>query len=170
MTETNINEHTFWEDLKSGRFARMVREEARGRELDGPDDVFNIIKPVFAENDDVERLYCIFLDTWNHIIAIEKVSSGTLTNSAVYPREIVKRVIALKAGAVVMAHNHNSGHTEPSSEDRLVTRKVAVALLSIDVPLHDHIIVGDSYYSFSEHGIMKEIRDKINGFLSGQGY
>ena len=170
MTETNINKHTFWKDLKSGKFARMVREEARGRELDGPDDVFNIIKPVFAEKDDVEKLYCIFLDTRNHIIAVEKVSTGTLTNSAVYPREIVKRVIALKAGAVVMAHNHNSGHTEPSSEDRQVTRKVAVALLSIDVPLHDHIIVGDSYYSFSERGIMKEIRDNINRFLSGQGH
>ena len=170
MTETNINKHTFWKDLKSGKFARMVREEARGRELDGPDDVFNIIKPVFAEKDDVERLYCIFLDIRNHIIAIEKVSTGTLTNSAVYPREIVKRVISLKAGAVVMAHNHNSGHTEPSSEDRQVTRKVAVALLSIDVPLHDHIIVGDSYYSFSERGIMKEIKNNISRFLSGQGH
>ena len=170
MTETNINEHTFWEDLKSGRFARMVREEARGQELNGPHEVFNIIKPVFAEKDDVEKLYCIFLDTRNHIIAIEKVSTGTLSSSAVYPREIVKRVIALKAGAVVMAHNHNSGHTEPSSEDRQVTRKVAVALSSIDVPLHDHIIVGKSYYSFSEHGIMKEITDKINGFLSGQSH
>ena len=170
MTEGNINEHTFWEDLKSGRFARMVREEARGRDLNGPHEVFNIIKPVFAEKDDVEKLYCIFLDTRNHIIAIEKVSTGTLTNSAVYPREIVKRVISLKAGAVVMAHNHNSGHTEPSSEDRQITRKVAVALLSIDVPLHDHIIVGESYFSFSENGLMEEITDNINGFLSGQGH
>ena len=170
MTEANINKHTFWEDLKSGKFAMMVREEARGQELNGPHEVFNIIKPVFAENDDVEKLYCIFLDTRNHILAIEKLSTGTLTSSAVYPREIVKRVIALKAGAVVMAHNHSSGHTEPSNEDRLVTRKVAVALSSIDVPLHDHIIVGKSYYSFSEHGIMEEIKNSINGFLSGQSH
>ena len=169
MKLVDSNEKSFWEKLKSGRFARMVKEESRGQELSGAHEVFNIIKPLFAENNDVEKVYCIFLDTRNHIIAVEKVSTGTLTNSAVYPREIVKRVIALKAGAVVMAHNHNSGHTEPSSEDRQVTRKVAVALLSIDVPLHDHIIVGDSFYSFSEHGIMKEIRDNINRFLSGQG-
>ena len=165
MTETN--ENRFWEDLKSGRFARMVREETRGQALNDPREVFNIIKPMIAKNDDVEKLYCIFLDTRNHIIKIENLFSGTLTNAVVYPREIVKRVIALKAGAVIMVHNHNSGHTDPSKEDLEITRKVMMALLSIDVPLHDHIIIGKSYFSFSEDGIMDEIRDKINKFILG---
>ena len=169
MTETNTNENVFWKDLKSGRFARMVREEARGQTLNDPREVFNIIKPMIAKNDDVERLYCMFLDTRNHILGIEKLFSGTLTNAAVYPREIVKRVIALKAGAVIIVHNHNSGNTEPSTEDLEITRKVAMALLSIDVPLHDHIIVGKSYFSFSEKGIMDEITDKINKFISSYG-
>ena len=167
MTETDISKHTFWEALKSGRFARMVNEEAKGQLLNDPREVFNIIKPMIAKNDDVEKLYCMFLDTRNHIIKIEMLFSGTLTNAVVYPREIVKRVIALKAGAVIMVHNHNSGHTDPSKEDLEITRKVMMALLSIDVPLHDHIIIGKSYFSFSEDGIMDEIRDKINKFILG---
>lgn len=161
-------EQSFWEDLRSGKFAAMVREEAKGQPLNGPHEVFNIVKPIFAENDDVERLYCIFLDIRNHILGIEKMSTGTLSNSAVYPREIIKRLLALKAGAVVLVHNHPSRHTEPSGEDRLVTRKVALALTAVDALLHDHIIVGDNYYSFSERGIMEEINRQVKRFFSSQ--
>jgi DNA repair protein RadC len=161
-------EQSFWEDLRSGKFAAMIREEAKGQLLNGPHEVFNIVKPIFAENDDVERLYCIFLDIRNHILGIEKMSTGTLSNSAVYPREIIKRLLALKAGAVVLVHNHPSRHTEPSGEDRLVTRKVALALTAVDALLHDHIIVGDNYYSFSERGIMEEINRQVKGFFSSQ--
>ena len=161
-------EQGFWEDLRSGKFAAMVREEAKGQLLNGPHEVFNIVKPIFAENNDVERLYCIFLDIRNHILGIEKMSTGTLSNSAVYPREIIKRLLALKAGAVVLVHNHPSRHTEPSGEDRLVTRKVALALTAVDALLHDHIIVGDNYYSFSERGIMEEINRQVKGFFSSQ--
>jgi DNA repair protein RadC len=166
MPET-IKETSFWKDLKSGKFARMVRENARGRTLRDPEEVFNIIKPLFAKDQDLERLYCIFLDTRNQILGIENLFTGTLTNAPVYPREIVKRVLALKAGAVVLVHNHNSGNTEPSGEDKEVTRKVAMALMSIDVPLHDHIIVGKTYFSFSEKGLMEEITGKINRIISG---
>ena len=137
--------------------------------MKGPSEVFNIIKPLFAKNDDVEKLYCLFLDTRNHILGIEKLFAGSLTNAAVYPREIVKRVLDLKAGALIMVHNHNSGDTDPSSEDKAVTRKVAMALISIDVSLHDHIIVGKSYFSFSEKGLMEEITENINETISGYG-
>ena len=160
-----ISEQRFWEDLRSGKFAAMVKEEARGQPLNGPHEVFNIVKPIFAENDDVERLYCIFLDIRNHILGIEKMFTGTLSSSAVYPREIIKRLLALKAGAVVLVHNHPSRHTEPSGEDRMLTRKVALALTAVDALLHDHIIVGDDYYSFSEKGIMDEINRDAKGFL-----
>ncbi len=158
----------FWEDLRSGKFAAMVKEEAKGQCLNGPHEVFNIVKPIFAENDDVERLYCIFLDIRNHILGIEKMSTGTLSNSAVYPREIVKRLLALKAGAAVLVHNHPSRHTEPSEEDRLITRKVALALTAVDARLHDHIVIGDDYYSFSEQGIMEEINRQVKGFFNSQ--
>jgi len=169
MRQTSFIEPTeksFWQNLKSGRFAKMVKEESRGRELGGPDEVFNIVKPIFAENVDVERMYGIFLDTRNRILAIDKLSTGSLTSASIYPREIVKKVLSLKAGAVVISHNHPAGHIQPSNEDRQVTKKVAMALAAIDVSLHDHIIVGDGYYSFSEHGLMKGITDEFNKILS----
>jgi DNA repair protein RadC len=165
MKLIDTNEKSFWQNLRSGRFARMVKEESRGQELSGPHEVFNILKPIFAENDDVERLYCIFLDTRNHILAIEKMFSGSISSSSIYPREIVKKAIKIRAGAIVMAHNHPSGHTEPSAEDKLITRKVGLALEAIDVKLHDHIIVGDSYYSMSDHGFIKSMTDQFNQFL-----
>jgi len=167
MKLIDTNEKSFWKHLRSGRFARMVKEESKGRELSGPREVFNILKPIFAENDDVERLYCIFLDTRNHILAIEKMFSGSLTSSSIYPRELVKKVIKKKAGAVILSHNHPSGHTEPSSEDKQITRKVTMALEAIDVKLHDHIIVGDDYYSMADHGVIKSVTDQFNKMLSG---
>ena len=169
MRQTSFIEPTeksFWQSLKSGRFAKMVKEESKGRELGGPHEVFNIIKPIFAENYDVERLYGIFLDTRNRILAIEKLSTGSLTSASIYPREIVKKVLSLKAGAVVITHNHPSGHTQPSIEDKQITKKVAMALATIDVCLHDHIIVGDDYFSFSEHGLMKNMTDEFKHILS----
>jgi len=167
MKLIDTNEKSFWQNLRSGRFARMVKEESRGQELSGPHEVFNILKPIFAENDDVERLYCIFLDTRNHILAIEKMFSGSLSSSSIFPREIVKKAIKVRAGAMVMAHNHPSGHTEPSNEDKLITRKVTMALEAIDVKLHDHIIVGDNYYSMADHGLIKSVTDHFNKLLSG---
>ena len=169
MNLMDTNEKSFWQNLKSGRFARMVKEESRGQQISGPHEVFNILKPIFAENDDVERLYCIFLDTRNHIISIEKMFSGSLSSASIYPRELVKKVIKHKAGAVVLSHNHPAGNPEPSSEDKLITRKVTMALAAIDVKLHDHIIVGDDYYSMSEHGLIKNMTDQFNKFLSGRG-
>ena len=159
-------EKAFWQSLKSGKFAEMLKEESKGQELGGPHEVFNIIKPIFAENSDVERMYGIFLDTRNRILAIEKLFTGSLTSASVYPREIVKKVLSLRAGAVVITHNHPSGHTQPSIEDKEITRKVAMALLTIDVSLHDHIIVGDGYFSFSEHGLMKNMTDEFKRILS----
>lgn len=170
MNLIDSNEKSFWEKLKSGRFARMVKEESRGQELSGAHEVFNIIKPFFAENSDVERVYCIFLDTRNRILAIEKMFSGTISSSSIYPRELIKRVITLKAGAVVITHNHPSGHTQPSNEDRVVTRKIALALESIDVKLHDHIILGDGYHSMSDNGFMGKVQKELNRFLSGKNH
>jgi DNA repair protein RadC len=126
------------------------------------------MKPLFVENDDVETFFCLFLDGRNRIISIEKMFSGSISSAAIYPREIVKRVIALKACAVVMAHNHPSGCPNPSNDDRLITRKILMALASIDVQLLDHIVVGDSYYSMADSGWIKSIQEEFKGLLCNQ--
>ena len=165
MTEF-MQAEKFWEDLKSGKFAQMVRESARGKEISNPVEAYHIVKPLFAEQNDVECMYGIFLDTRNHILAIEKISSGTLTCAVVYPRELVKRVIALQAGAIVLAHSHPSGNTEPSPEDRVITKKIVFALATIDVLLHDHLIVGRGYYCMSSDGWIESAAKQCRKFLA----
>jgi DNA repair protein RadC len=89
----------------------------------------------------VEVFAVLFLDLRSRLIAFEELSQGTLASTAVYPREIVRRVIALNASAVVLAHNHPSGVAEPSMADQYLTKAIAAALKLIDVVVLDHVIV-----------------------------
>jgi DNA repair protein RadC len=160
-----IQAETFWEDLKSGRFASMVKESSKGQSVSNSREVYNIMKPMFAEKDDVEAVYCIFIDAKNNILGIEKVFSGSLTASAIYPREIVKRLLKLKASAFVMVHNHPSGDLTPSIEDKSITIKVGIAAASIDVSFHDHIIIGDGYHSMADTGWLKKVSSRFSNLL-----
>ena len=67
----------FWEDLKSGSFVSMVKESSRGQRLSNSQEVYNVLKPVFAKEDDVEQVYIIFMDAQNKILAIERIFSGS---------------------------------------------------------------------------------------------
>jgi len=155
----------FWQDLKSGRFASMVKESAKGQRLSNSREAYNVLKPVLAENDDVEKVYVIYLDAQNKILAIEKMFSGSITAASIYPREIIKHLIKLKASAFVMAHNHPSTNTTPSAEDKSITIKVGIAAACIDVAFHDHIIIGDGYYSMADNGWLKEITKVFTNLL-----
>jgi len=120
-------------------------------------------EPVAGSN---EKMYCIFLDAKNKIIKIEKLFSGSITTSAVYPREIVKKVLELKATAIILSHNHPSGDITPSSSDFMITAQINAALSSIDVALHDHLIIGKDFYSFAEHGFLEKTKQKYQKFIS----
>lgn len=159
------NPSTFWKNLKSGHFVSMVKETSRGQKLSNSQEVYNVMKPLFAEKDDVEIFYGIFLNAQNRILAIEKMFSGTISASAIYPRELIKRVIALKSTAIVIVHNHPSGCVDPSAEDKAVTIKIAMALSSIDVFLHDHIIIGDNFHSMADSGWLKGVRNRFGDLL-----
>ena len=156
----------FWEDLKTGKFAQMVKEESKGKEISSAAAAYHVLKPLFAENDDVEALYCIFLDGQNHVLAIEKVFSGTINCANIFPRELVKQVLAKKASAVLISHNHPSGNIQPSAEDRAITWKVIFSLMTIDVLLHDHMIIGNGYHCFSDEEWMRTAKDKCQKFLA----
>jgi len=164
---TDYLQNDFWQDLKSGRFASMVKESSRGQTVSNSAEVYNILKPVVAEHDDVEALYGIFLDAKNHIIKIEKLSSGSITGSPVYPREIVKRVISLKAAAIVLAHNHPSGDTTPSKEDKEITFRVGLVLHAVGVALHDHTIIGNGHHSMADSGWLRQAQQKFHETLTG---
>ena len=155
----------FWDSLKSGEFGSMVKESSKGQYLLASKEVYNMMKPIFADEDETERMYCIFLNCRNRVIAIEKMFDGTITQMAVYPRELIKRIINLKATAVILVHNHPSGDPSPSKEDKTLTMKVGVVMTGIDVSLHDHVIVGDGYYSMADSGDIKMIMDRVNDLI-----
>lgn len=142
----------FWEELRSGQFASMIKETAKGNKLSNAQEVYNTMKPIFAQHPDIEKVFCIFLNGQNKILAIEELFSGSITSSHVYPRELLKIVLEKQAASVILVHNHPSGEITPSSEDFKITAKVNMALASIDVKLYDHLIVGDTWYSFADNG------------------
>jgi len=162
-----MNEQTsrFWKDLKSGRFVSMVNEASKGQSLKNSQEVYNIMKPLFAENDDVEKVYFVFLDGQNRILAIENLFTGTITASTIYTRELVKHLLEKKSSAFLMVHNHPSGDTKPSAEDKSISIKIGIAAASIDVCFHDHIIVGDGYHSMANSGWLKTVSNRFSEHL-----
>ena len=100
-----------------------------------------------------ESFICAFLNSSNKIIAIETLFEGTVSKSAVYPNEVIKKIIEHSATAVIFAHNHPSGKKEASVSDIAITKKLFFACKFIDVNVYDHIIVTPSgHYSFAESG------------------
>lgn len=97
----------------------------------------------------------LFLDAQLKLIAMETLFQGSLTSTTVHPREVVKRALALGAGAVILAHNHPSGHAEPSRADEQLTRQLSQALALVDVRVIDHLVVGSGeVVSLAERGLM----------------
>jgi DNA repair protein RadC len=102
-----------------------------------------------------EVFLVLFLDTQHRVIASEELFHGTLSQTSVYPREVVKRALAHNAAAVILAHNHPSGVTEPSGADQLLTRALKQALALVDVSVLDHFVVaGGQTLSFAERGLL----------------
>jgi len=144
----------------------MVRESSKGQTVSNSAEVYNILKPLVSGHDDVEVLYGIFLDTKNHIIDIQELSRGTLSASAVYPREIVKKVLEKKAAALVLAHNHPSGDTTPSIEDREITARVGLILHAMGVALHDHTIIGNGHHSMADSGWLRQTQNRFHEIIT----
>jgi len=102
-----------------------------------------------------EVFIVLFLDAQNRVMASEELFAGTLTQTSVYPREVVKRALHHNAAAAIFAHNHPSGIAEPSRADELLTKALKDALVLIDVKALDHFIVaGNTLLSFAERGLM----------------
>jgi DNA repair protein RadC len=102
-----------------------------------------------------EAFAVMFLDAQNRLLKFEEMFRGTLTQTSVYPREIVKRAIEVGASAVIFAHNHPSGMADPSQADERLTQTLKSALLLVDVRVLDHFVVGASeVVSFAERGLL----------------
>ena len=121
--------------------------------ISSPADVDRLLRGRIA-NLDRENFVVVLLNTKNEVNEISTVSVGTLSASLVHPREVFKPAIRASAASVILAHNHPSGKVEPSTEDREVTRRLTEAAEILGIEVLDHVIVGDSYFSMKEHGVL----------------
>ncbi len=97
----------------------------------------------------------LFLSADHRLVACEELFRGTLTQTAVYPREVVRRALANNAASVIFAHNHPTGRPDPSHADRVLTQTLKLALSTVDIGVLDHVIVaGEKMTSFAEQGLL----------------
>jgi DNA repair protein RadC len=144
-----------WEALASALeiLQRSFAEDLGARDvLDAPRVVRALLRTFFAGRP-YEVFVVLYLDARNQLIRAEEAFRGTLTQTSVYPREIVRRALELQAAAVIFSHQHPSGACEPSAADEVLTRILRAALALVDVSVLDHFVVaGNSTVSFAESG------------------
>ena len=134
---------------------RVIAEQLRESSvLDSPTAVRNYLQLLYAGRE-YESFMVLFLDSAHHMIAAEEIFRGTLAQTSVYPREIVKQSLQRNAAAVILAHNHPSGLPEPSRADEFLTQTLKSALALVDIRVIDHIVIGgDKATSFAERGLL----------------
>jgi DNA repair protein RadC len=134
------------------RMAAEAREE--GSPVRSPRDVFAVYAPRL-EDLPVEEFHVAVLDSQHRLERDIAVTRGILNSSLVHPREVFREAIAERAAAVILVHNHPSGDPTPSADDRAVTEQLVAAGRLLDIPVHDHVIIGRGRYtSFAEAGLL----------------
>lgn len=134
---------------------RVLAEQASARDaLSSPAAVRDYLRLTLG-NRPHEAFMALLLDAQNRLIQAEELFRGTLTQTSVYPREVVKRALTYNAAAVIFAHNHPSGIAEPSRADEMLTQALKAALALVDIRVHDHLIVaGNGVVSLAERGLV----------------
>jgi DNA repair protein RadC len=103
---------------------------------------------------DREHLVVLLVDSRHRVVGINTVSIGTASASLVHPREVLKPAVLVGAAAFIIGHNHPSGDEQPSAEDKEATRRLARAGELMGIPLLDHVIIGNGFFSFRESGLL----------------
>jgi DNA repair protein RadC len=125
-----------------------------GKRIGSPKDSQNFLLARLRDRPH-EVFCCLFLDNRHRVLAFDELFRGTIDNTTVYPREVVKQALQRNAAAVILAHNHPSGVAEPSEADKMITRRINDALDLVDVRLLDHFIVGDgTCVSLASRGLL----------------
>jgi len=139
------------------RLLAEVERTARPR-ITSSKDVVELMAPRLRGLQ-VERCEIILLNGGNEVVALETLSEGSLTESPVYPREFLQRANRHHAAAVILVHNHPSGHSQPSAGDRALTEELVLVGDLLRIPLVDHVIIGGrDHYSFADRGLIEEYK------------
>lgn len=134
---------------------RCLREKLdRGNALNSPQAVRDYLRLKLQDRPH-EVFVAVFLDAQNRVLAVDELFRGTLTQTSVYPREVVKAALRHNAAALIFAHNHPSGIAEPSRSDEALTQALKQALALVDVKVLDHFVIGaGAAMSFAERGLL----------------
>ena len=138
----------------------LIKESSKLYEVEkkvsSPSDVYNQLESIFNLSKQAEEvLVMLVLDTKNKIIGAFEVSRGSLNSSIVHPREVFKRALLINGASIILGHNHPSGDTTPSKEDKEVTLKLKEGGRILGIEILDHVIVGDrEYTSLKEIGVI----------------
>ncbi|PAU86011.1 DNA repair protein RadC [Pseudomonas sp. WN033] len=126
----------------------------RGQALCAPDTVKNFLRGKLVGQRN-EVFAALFLDSQHQLLAYEELFKGTIDEARVYPRVVLTKALEYNAAAVIFAHNHPSGTTEPSHADRALTARLKAALAPVDIRMLDHLIIGQGQpFSFAETGLI----------------
>ena len=133
---------------------RLMQTVDRPEVVHGPEDAAHFLMPKLRF-ETVEHFGVLILNTKNHIIASPTISTGSLTASVVHPREVFWEILKYPAASVLLFHNHPSGDPSPSHEDIAVTHRLVKAGKVLDIPILDHVIVGNNRFtSLKEKGLL----------------
>lgn len=132
----------------------LARRVRRGCTMSSPQVVKDYLQVTLGALD--HEVFCVvFLDVQNRLIAMDEMFRGTVSQTSVYPREVVKAALQHNAAGVILAHNHPSGFAEPSRADEFLTQTLKTTLALVDVRVLDHFVVtGEGCVSFAERGLL----------------
>jgi DNA repair protein RadC len=135
--------------------ALYLRQKAREKtQLACTAELLDYCKTVLGGKKD-EEFCVIYLNAQNQILEFETVQKGIVNQAVVYPRQVLESALRKKASAIILAHNHPSGHVRPSDADIRLTRTIQETAKVLDILVHDHIIIGENrFFSFREEGLM----------------
>lgn len=119
-----------------------------------PSDLVPLLKEFYKTNNDKENFVVIALNTNHEVISLRTVSIGTINNTVIHSREVFRFAILENAQSIIISHNHPSGNVSPSDNDIFTTEKLKKSSEIIGIPILDHIIIGNGYYSFNENEII----------------
>jgi DNA repair protein RadC len=134
---------------------RMARADVRARPVLGNWPALLAYLQTAMAYEQIEQFRILFLDCKNRLIADEVQQRGTVNHTPVYPREVLKRALILNASAIIVAHNHPSGDPKPSRADIEMTRDLKAAARTLEIELHDHVVIGHgTHASFRSLGLL----------------
>ncbi len=151
-----ISEHTaILFKLFKEASALYLRQKAREKsQISCTSELINFCRTTLGGKKD-EEFWVIYLDVQNQIIEFEALQKGTVNQATVYPRQVLENALRRKASALILVHNHPSGHVRPSEADIRITRVINETAKMLDINVHDHVIIGeDRFFSFREEGMM----------------